>query len=548
MASKYPVWNDNEIDLLAKIAWNSAELADAEAGDVASIIAGSGISVDSPTGVVTITNTGVTSIAGTANEITASAATGAVTLSLPNALTFTGKTVTGGTFSGVALTGSSTVNGNTFTTGTGILTIAAAKTLTVSNTLTFTGTDGSSVNFGTGGTVLYSGGSYVSSIAGTANQITASAATGAVTLSIPATFIAPGSIAATSTVLGPTGVTATAGGFTATNTGTGLNLHGGGTLTGASGAVSVGLAGAVKLTLTNATDNATFRIEQTAASAGFSPTFQLRKANNTANARIVDWQFADGGVFDMRFLNDAENAAVSFATVTGTSASITSLLLKTGAGTTGLTISSAQLVTVANAITVPTLLNLTSVAGTTAGGAIFGADTNLFRSGAGVLRASISSGAMQLNVRSNATADYAVTTVGINDGTQNTAKLWGNGTSNPGTRNGVSMANFVRLSAEGSNNAGMMLDVENDAGMYFGTNGNLRLVIASDGLLKLAGTTSSFPALKRVTTEVEVRLGDDSAYTYLKAKLRASNGTAGANFSGVPLSITVVDGVVTAVA
>jgi hypothetical protein len=38
------------------------------------------------------------------------------------------------------------------------LTIAAGKTLTASNTLTFTGTDSSSVAFGTGGSVLYSGG------------------------------------------------------------------------------------------------------------------------------------------------------------------------------------------------------------------------------------------------------------------------------------------------------------------------------------------------------------------------------------------------------
>ena len=37
------------------------------------------------------------------------------------------------------------------------LTIADGKTATISNTLTFTGTDGSSVAFGTGGTVLYSG-------------------------------------------------------------------------------------------------------------------------------------------------------------------------------------------------------------------------------------------------------------------------------------------------------------------------------------------------------------------------------------------------------
>lgn len=77
------------------------------------------------------------------------------------------------------------------------LTIADGKTMTASNTLTFTGTDGSSVAFGTGGTVLYSGGSYVSSIAGTSNQITASASTGAVTLSLPSTLIAPGTLQVT---------------------------------------------------------------------------------------------------------------------------------------------------------------------------------------------------------------------------------------------------------------------------------------------------------------------------------------------------------------
>lgn len=42
--------------------------------------------------------------------------------------------------------------------GAGSVSVASGKTLTVSNTLTFTGTDSSSVAFGTGGTVLYSGG------------------------------------------------------------------------------------------------------------------------------------------------------------------------------------------------------------------------------------------------------------------------------------------------------------------------------------------------------------------------------------------------------
>lgn len=46
-----------------------------------------------------------------------------------------------------------TYNGNTFTAGTGTLTIAAGKVLTASNTLTFAGTDGSTLNVGTGGTL-----------------------------------------------------------------------------------------------------------------------------------------------------------------------------------------------------------------------------------------------------------------------------------------------------------------------------------------------------------------------------------------------------------
>ena len=67
------------------------------------------------------------------------------------------------------------------------LTIADGKTLTASNTLTFTGTDASSVAFGTGGTVLYSGGALGTPASGTLTNCTGLPATGvtntAVTLS-----------------------------------------------------------------------------------------------------------------------------------------------------------------------------------------------------------------------------------------------------------------------------------------------------------------------------------------------------------------------------
>tara|TARA_R100001510_G_C7630734_1_gene189627 strand:- start:147 stop:1361 length:1215 start_codon:yes stop_codon:yes gene_type:complete len=58
------------------------------------------------------------------------------------------------------------------------------------------------------------GDNLVTQIIGTANQITASAATGDVTLSIPSAFVAPGSIASTSTITAATGLTVTDGGLT----------------------------------------------------------------------------------------------------------------------------------------------------------------------------------------------------------------------------------------------------------------------------------------------------------------------------------------------
>ena len=60
---------------------------------VSSITGGTGITVDTPTGDVTVSaddTAMVASLAGTANQITASAATGAVTLSLPSAVTLPG--------------------------------------------------------------------------------------------------------------------------------------------------------------------------------------------------------------------------------------------------------------------------------------------------------------------------------------------------------------------------------------------------------------------------------------------------------------------------
>lgn len=61
------------------------------------------------------------------------------------------------TLAGTEALTNKTYNGNTWTAGTGTLTIAAGKTLTGSNTLTLTATDGSTAAFGVGGTVAYKG-------------------------------------------------------------------------------------------------------------------------------------------------------------------------------------------------------------------------------------------------------------------------------------------------------------------------------------------------------------------------------------------------------
>lgn len=60
-----------------------------------------------------------------------------------------------GTVGAFDLSATGSINGLTVTASTGTLTIANGKTLTANNTLTFTGTDSSSVAFGAGGTVVY---------------------------------------------------------------------------------------------------------------------------------------------------------------------------------------------------------------------------------------------------------------------------------------------------------------------------------------------------------------------------------------------------------
>ena len=102
----------------------------------------------------TLTATGGSGTVTTVSVTTANGVSGSVA----NATTTPAITLTLG-----AITPTS-VNGNTITSGSGTLTLGAGKTFTASNTLTLTGTDGSSVAFGTGGTVAYTNVATLSSL------------------------------------------------------------------------------------------------------------------------------------------------------------------------------------------------------------------------------------------------------------------------------------------------------------------------------------------------------------------------------------------------
>jgi hypothetical protein len=151
-----------------------------------------------------------------------------------------------------------------------------------------------------------------------------------------------------------------------------------------------------------------------------------------------------------------------------------------------------------------------------AGGMVFGTDTFLYRSQPGGLILSGTSNATFVLSGSSANAQLL-------QFLQNSVEVGRIGFS--------SSANLIL--ATGGNVTALTLDATQNATFA--------------GKLNFGGTSASFPQLARAGAELTVQLADGSAFGYLKAKLRASNGSAGANFSGVPVSITVVDGVVTAV-
>jgi hypothetical protein len=201
-------------------AWISLTSVDAEVIEdaVAELLAaGSGINLDynDGSGTLTVSNTGVTSIVGTESEVNVSASAGAVTISLPETIIVdVDGDITGNAGTATALETSRAISlggslsGSVSFDGTSDVTITAdivADSVALGTDTTGDYVAGASAS-GAGISVTGSGGegsslvitnTGVTSLSGTANEVTVSASAGAITIGLPDDVTIGGNLAVT---------------------------------------------------------------------------------------------------------------------------------------------------------------------------------------------------------------------------------------------------------------------------------------------------------------------------------------------------------------
>lgn len=151
--------------------------------------------------------------------------------------------------------------------------------------------------------IAASGGGFVASVLGTANQITANTVAGVVTLSLPAALTAPGSVTATTTLTATLGaVTATNGNFVGSAAGSGLLLNSPAAsgvaaspvvVNGRSGqatftSVSVAAAADITLTITNsAITGSSTQINYFMSGATTGSALSVKSVTNSAGSSAI---------------------------------------------------------------------------------------------------------------------------------------------------------------------------------------------------------------------------------------------------------------------
>jgi len=241
-----------------------------------------------------------------------------------NAITTIGLNIdTGGTLTVTGNISGGTFNGNTITTGTGILTLGAGKTLTISNTLTLAGTDSSTLNIGTGGTL------------GTA-AYTAATAYQAVNTSLTSL--------AGLTYVSPSFVKMTGAGTFALDTNTYLTSLSGAVLTDQTAGQTIGLTGArltklwaTDITLTNAlvgsvTGNAGTVTNATLTTALTVNTGTVTLTGNVANTSVLT---IGAGAVSVSGANTGDQTITLTGGVTGSGTGSFATTVVTNANLTG---------------------------------------------------------------------------------------------------------------------------------------------------------------------------------------------------------------------
>ena len=339
------------------------------------VAAGTGVSV-SPTGgvvalggTVTVTNSGVVSLTADAtNGLTASASTGAVTLTLAQSISTTAAPTFKGTNFTVIPNGALSNSGITHSAGTGLTVSPTTGQVALGGTVTYTNDGVLSVAAGTGMTVSGTGtgpfkGAVTVTNAGvtgltgdSTNGLTASASTGAVTLSLAqsiATTAAP-TFKGTNFTIIPNSALSNSSVIVAAGTGISVSPVGGSVALG--GTVTVTNSGVVSLT-GDATNGLTV-----SASTG-AVTLSLPQALTTTSAPTFK-----GTNFTIIPNGALSNSSVTVAAGTGITVSPTGGVVALGGtvtvtnnGVTNISINGAANVKGDVAITIPTKLsNLTN--------------------------------------------------------------------------------------------------------------------------------------------------------------------------------------------